>query len=376
MPERPPATIGIDASRAGTTHLTGTERYSRRVIEGILALHEPERLRLYVNGDRPLALDDGARACQRLIPFPRLWTHLRLSAELARHPVNALFVPAHVVPPIHPRATVVTVHDLGYLHEPGAHTPSARRYLDWSTRWSARAARLLIAISRATRDDLIRYYGVPDGKIRVVPHGVDERFGPMDPAAAAAVAPLGVRPPYILFVGTLQPRKNLARLIRAFDRLAGERPELTLVLAGRRGWLAEQIDAALARSPHRDRILLLGHAPDDALPSLYAGASALALPSLSEGFGLPVLEAMACGTPALVSDRGALPEVGGEAALVVDPLDEEAIARGLARLLEPTERARRSETGRQWAATFTWARTAEHSLEVIREAMSMGGQPS
>ena len=375
MSEPPRLTIGIDASRAGSERQTGTERYSRRVIESMLAIPGQIRFRLYLNGDRPLDLAEREAVCQRLIPFPRLWTHLRLSTELALHAVDALFVPAHVVPPVHPRATVVTIHDLGYLYEPGAHTTRARRYLDWSTRWSARMASRVIAISGATRDDLVRHYQVREDRIRVVPHGVDERFRPMDQhEAAAAVTTLRVRPPYLLFVGTLQPRKNLARLIAAFDRVADDYPDLALVLAGKRGWLAEQIDSALAVSRHRERIVLLGHAPDAVLPALYAGAAALALPSLAEGFGLPVLEAMACGTPVLISDRGALPEVGGDAALVIDPLDVCAIAAGLVRLLDPTERVARSAAGIARAAGFSWARTGEQTLEVIMEAVRAGAR--
>ena len=375
MAEPRPRTIGVDASRSGSTLLTGTERYSRRVIEAMLTLPGNTRFRLYVNGDRPLDLTATANACQRLIPFPRLWTHLRLSTEIALHRVDALFVPAHVVPPVHPRATVVTVHDLGYLREPGAHTPGSRRYLDWSTRWSVFAASRVIAISVATRDDLIRYYRVPEARIRVVPHGVDERFRPMDPNAGDVVlGPLGIRRPYLLFVGTLQPRKNLARLIAAFDRIADEHPDLSLVLAGKRGWLADRIDLALAASRHRERIVLPGHVPDDALPALYAGAVALALPSLYEGFGLPVLEAMACGTSVLVSDRGSLPDIGGGVALAVDPLDEGAIAGGLSRLLEPAERARRSAAGIARAAEFSWARTGRETLDVILEAADIGAR--
>src|SRR5690606_20763773 len=144
---------------------TGTERYSRRIIEALTAAGPDYAYRLYLNRREPIPLRLPANAEQRPIPSPRLWTHLRLSAERARHRVDALFVPAHVIPPIHPRASVVTIHDLGYLHEPEAHTPRARRYLDWSTRWSVWTAAKVIAISATTRDDLIQAYRVPPEKI-------------------------------------------------------------------------------------------------------------------------------------------------------------------------------------------------------------------
>lgn len=373
MAEPRPLTIGIDASRVSERQ-TGTERYSRHIIEALTAAGPHHRYRLYRNATEPIPLRVPAGTEQRLIPFPRLWTHLRLSAELARHRVDALFVPAHVIPPVHPRASVVTIHDLGYLYEADAHTPSARRYLDWSTRWSARVAARVIAISRATRDDLIRHYHVPAEKIGVIPHGIDETFTPRPPDEVDRwLANLGLRRPYLLYVGTLQPRKNLARLIAAFDRLAAEHPDLRLVLAGKRGWLAEEIDAALARSPNRSRIDLPGHVPDSALPALYTGCEALALPSLYEGFGLPVLEAMACGAPVVISNRGALPEVGGDAAIVVDPLDTDAIAVGLARALDPAERERRVAAGRAHAARFRWDDAGRATLAVIEEAVAVTG---
>jgi glycosyltransferase involved in cell wall biosynthesis len=168
-------TIAIDASRAATGQPTGTERYSRRIIEAIIAAGRNHRYLLYLNQQGPLDLALPPTACQRPIPFPRLWTHLRLSMEILRQPVDALFIPAHVVPPVHPRATVVTIHDLGYLYEPEAHTNWSRRYLGWSTRWSIATARRVIAISDTTRDDLVRHYGAAPDKIRVIPMGSTTR---------------------------------------------------------------------------------------------------------------------------------------------------------------------------------------------------------
>ncbi|WP_152413103.1 glycosyltransferase family 4 protein [Nitrolancea hollandica] len=364
-----PLTIAIDASRAATGQLTGTERYSRQIIEAMIAAGRNHRYLLYLNQAGPIDLALPATARQRPIPFPRLWTHVRLSVEILRQPVDALFIPAHVVPPVHPRATVVTIHDLGYLYEPDSHTAWSRRYLDWSTRWSVAMARRIIAISGATRDDLVRHYGAAPEKIRVIPHGIDEGFHPLQQdVVAREVRRLGFRQPYILFVGTIQPRKNVARLIAAFDILADSNRELELVLAGKRGWLAERIDAAIQSSRHRDRIRITGHVPDASLPALYNGAEAVVLPSLYEGFGLPALEAMASGTPVVVSNRGALPGIAGDAALVVDPLSPQAIAAGLTAALDPATRARRIEAGIQHAARFRWTTAGQQTLEVIEEA--------
>ena len=368
-----PLTIGIDASRASVVRQTGTERYSRRIITELLELGVNQRFRLYLNGRQGLSLPQRASTEQRLIPFPRLWTHFRLSAELARHPVEVLFIPAHVVPPVHPPATVVTIHDLGYLHEPDAHTDWSRRYLDWSTRWSVHAARHVVAISESTRQDLIDRYRVRPDRISVIYHGVDEQFRPAGKASIAhARRAIGIEPDdrFVLFVGTLQPRKNLARLIEAFEVIADEQPDLKLVLAGRRGWKMDEIDYAIATSRHRARIMLPGHVADADLPALYTSAEVVVLVSLYEGFGLPALEAMACGAPVLVSNRGSLPEVTDDVAINIDPLDVNAIVAGLRRLLLPAERTRRSTQGIEHAARFTWQKSGRETLEVLINAYS------
>jgi len=359
-------TIGIDASRAAIARATGTERYSLRILTELLDQGADYRIRLYLNQRQTLNLPQRADTEQRPIPFPRLWTHLRLSAELVAHPVDVLFVPAHVVPPLHPAATVVTIHDLGYLAEPQAHTDLSRRYLDWSTRWSVRAARKVIAISEATKSDLIEHYHVPPERISVVYHGIDEQFRPAEPNEVMRVRhTIGTPGRYILFVGTLHPRKNLVRLVVAFEEIADADPEVSLVLAGGRGWKMYEIDRAIASSRHRRRIVLPGRIPDSDLPALYSGASALALPSLYEGFGLPALEAMACGTPVLVSDRGSLPEIVANAAIVVDALDSAAINAGLRQVLDPAIRQHLVKLGKQRAAQFRWPTAGRDTLEIL-----------
>lgn len=364
-------TIGIDASRVATSRFTGTERYSGRIVAELLEQGRDMDFRLYLNRRVPLDLAQRSGTIQRTIPFPRLWTHARLSAELAFHPVDVLFVPAHVVPPIHPRATVVTIHDLGYLYEPQAHRDWSRRYLDWTTRWSVRAANKIIAISQATKNDLIHFYRVRPDRVSVIYHGIDERFLPVSQSETERVRhEIGVEREtrFILFVGTLQPRKNLVRLVEAFEKLADGDSGITLVLAGYRGWMMEDIDQAIASSRHRNRVILPGRIPDADLPALYSAAATVALPSLYEGFGLPALEAMACGSPVLVSNRGALPEVVGNAALIVDPLSSDAIAAGLTKLTDSALRAQLSKGGRERAKQFRWENAGRETLSVLRDS--------
>ena len=353
--------IGIDASRATVARRTGTEHYAQRLIEALLAAGGARRYTLYFREAPPAGLFPGAE--RRVIPFPRLWTHLRLSYELINRPrPDVLFVPAHVLPLAHPLPSVVTVHDLGYRHFPGAHPAGQRLYLDWSTRFSARAASHVIADSSATQRDLAHYYGVPAHKVSVVYPGRDEQLAWVDPAAVRARYHLA--PDYLLHVGTLQPRKNLSRLIEAAASLRGQWPGLQLVLAGQPGWQAGPILEQARASA--EFVRLLDYVPDDDLAGLYSGARAFVFPSLYEGFGFPVLEAMACGTPVACANTSSLPEVAGDAALLVDPLDTAALAGAMARLLaEEALRAELAAKGLAQVRKFSWQRAAQETLQVL-----------
>jgi glycosyltransferase involved in cell wall biosynthesis len=362
--------VGIDASRTTAGLRTGTENYSLNLIRELVAIGSDHRFRLYFNASPHATLIPGETE-QRVIPFPRLWTHVRLSWEMIRQPPDLLFVPSHVLPLAHPARSVVTVHDLGFLYHPEAHTLSQNVYLRWSTRHNARSATRALADSEATRRDLIRHYGVPSEKIVVVYPGRDPDLSPVtDPDLLAATrSRYGLSETYLLYVGTLHPRKNLVRLVRAFGAsVASEHPSLQLVLAGKEGWLTDEIQAAVRRLGLEDRVLLTGYVPEDDLPAMLSGALAFVFPSLFEGFGLPVLEAMACGTPVLCSEVSSLPEVAGEAALLVDPLDTDALAEALARIVADADLRHELVTrGFQQVQQFSWQRCARETLEVLAE---------
>ncbi|MGD2207579.1 MAG: glycosyltransferase family 1 protein, partial [Anaerolineae bacterium] len=329
--------IGIDASRATAAQRTGTENYSLHLIRALLTQDKAHRFRLYFNQPPLPRLLPGV-AEQRVIPLPRLWTHFRLSWEMLTHPPDLLFVPSHVLPLIHPRHSVVTVHDLGYHYYPETHTLFQNVYLRWSTRFNAHAAARVLADSQATRRDLVQFYRIPQEKIVVVYPGRDETLAPItDPALLAAVrARYRLSEPYLLYVGTLHPRKNLVRLVQAFAQLPSPQSPMSsiqLVLAGKKGWLYHEIDAEIRRLGLAERVVLTGFVPDADLPALLSGALACVFPSLHEGFGFPVLEAMACGTPVVCSNASSLPEVAGDAALLVDPLDTEALTEALVQMV-------------------------------------------
>lgn len=369
--------IGIDASRIASAGRTGTERYSVEVIGALARLDRRNHYTLYCNGLPQTLPLLGSNMRLRSLPFPRLWTHLRLSLEMQQQPPEVLFVPSHVVPLRHPPRSVVTLHDLGYLAFPQAHTLARRLDLHLTTLWSARAAQRIIAISHATRHDLVTRYAINPQRIHVVHHGVAPHFQPVRNAARIAAARerygLDTEGSYMLYVGTVQPRKNLARLLDAFAQAASGTTDtpplphnLHLVIAGKRGWLTTAIEQRAAQAGIAGRVRFTGYVDDADLPALLSGALAFVFPSLYEGFGMPVLEAMACGTPVLTSITSALPEVAGDAALLVAPHDTHALADALARLAHDAPlRERLHADGRARAATFTWERCAAETLRVL-----------
>jgi glycosyltransferase involved in cell wall biosynthesis len=270
------------------------------------------------------------------------------------------------VPPRGGRPLVATVHDLAFRHYPDAYPAAGRRYHDRSARIVAGEAARVIAVSQATADDLTELYGVEPERISVVPLGVEPPGAADQAAAARLLADLGVRGPFLLAVGTMEPRKNLPRLLAAFGEVTDELPDHFLVVAGPVGW-----GPALRPTWDSVRVKLAGPLDDPVLQALYRSADGLAYPSLYEGFGLPVVEAMAHGLPVLTSNRSSLPEVAGDAAVLVDPLDRGAIAKGLVRLVTDSALRRRlADAGPRRAARFTWPATAAGTWAAYREVLA------
>jgi glycosyltransferase involved in cell wall biosynthesis len=369
-------TIGIDASRAARAHRTGTETYSLELIKALAGLASANRrLRLYTpHSPQHTDWPDTPYVETCVIPWPRLWTHLRLAVELHQHPPDVLFVPAHVLPLSCPIPAVVTVHDLGYRHYPETHRPFDRWYLDWTTRRHSRVARYIIADSLATKQDLIDFYGTNPDQIHVVYLGCDENLTPVtDPEVIRQTKiRYDIEGEYLLYLGTLHPRKNLVRLVEAFhaavldltgfQNLSG----LKLVIAGKRGWLYNDIFERVQRLGLSDRVIFPGYVADQDKPALLSGALAYVFPSLYEGFGLPVLEAMACGAPVLTSNCSSLPEVAGEAAFLVDPHHTAEIADGLVQLVTNLDlRQQLIRRGYRQTQKFSWKRAAEQVLEIL-----------
>lgn len=365
--------IGIDGSRLSAT-ATGTERYTFELLRHLARLDPSRRYTVYSNGLPPTLPPLGQNFALRSIPYPRLWTHIRLSLEMQRFPPDILFIPAHVLPLLHPKRSIVTLHDIGYHYFPKAHPLARRLDLHLSTLWSAKAAWKLITVSHATKRDLIARYGIAEEKLTVIHHGVTPCFQPVeDPKVIKEVQMrYGLREgqvnqslPYFLYVGTIQPRKNLERLLEAFAQVAVKR-EVQLVLGGKKGWLTKAIERKATELGIAEKVQFIGYVAEADLPALLSGALAFVFPSLYEGFGMPVLEAMACGVPVLTSTTSSLPEVAGNAALLVDPLSLRAITDGLERLFEDAVlRAKLQRLGFQQAKSFTWEGCAKATLDVL-----------
>lgn len=356
--------VAIDASRTTLARVTGTERYALQLISALIEQTSPHTFTLYFRDPpSPGLFPASDRVTQRVLRQPRLWTHTAFAAALWRDRPDISFVPAHSLPLLAPGRMAVTVHDLGFRHFPGAHPWWPWLYLHLSTAFSARRAGVVLADSRATAADLTRFYGTPAAKIRVVYPGVD---APVIGDIEAVRDKYGLPPRYFLFIGTLQPRKNIDRLVQAYARWRALCPHdaAALVLAGGKGWLYDENWFAGV-----DGVLTPGYVDEADKGALYAGALALVFPSLYEGFGFPVLEAMHCGTPVVCSNTSSLPELAGDAALLVDPLDADAIAGAMARLSADAD-LRRDLTARGHVQTrgFTWERAARETLAALESA--------
>lgn len=347
----------------------GIGRYIRELVRALARLDEATDYRLFVAGDgASLPAPPGenftyAPAGLSSEWLARLWhrARLRLPIERWTGPIGLLHAPDFTLPPVRKGTrALLTVHDLSFVRAPETAVLGLRAYLNRVVPRSVRRADHILADSEATKQDLIDLYNTPAEKISVLYSGVDAQFKPVEDAAELR----RVRDkynigggPYIFSVGTVQPRKNYGRLAEALHRL--DRPDLSLVIAGGKGWLDDPLYEQIEALGLRDRVIFTGFAADEDLPALYSAARVFAFPSVYEGFGLPPLEAMACGVPVVSSEASSLPEVVGEAGLLVDPLDVDALAGALERALDDEAlRADLCARGVARAARFSWDESA------------------
>lgn len=347
--------VAVDAGPALRPGRTGTELVAWELCHRLPGIAPELDFRLFA----PVSGTDDLPVTR--LPARRLFTQLRLPRELWRHRPDLFFAPAHVVPFLVPSRTVAVVHDLAFERHPEAYAARDREYLRLTTRWAVRRCRLLITPSEATRQDLLELYHVAADRVVTVHLGGGERVPEVDAAEMERrLDALGVTRPYVLQVGRVEIKKQPQLTLRAVERLAGPR----LVLAG------ATPDAVLAgRLASSAACTLLGRVSDADREALYQGAAAVAVPSLYEGFGFPVLEAMRRGAPVVAAAVSSLPEIGGEVARYLeDPADMAAFAAALAGAI--ADRPRLAIEGRARAARFTWDRCTRGVAEVLRAALA------
>jgi glycosyltransferase involved in cell wall biosynthesis len=362
--------IGIDASRAFQSGATGIGVYATEIISR-LVLTPPAPLRLYLNRSRPPeAAPHLAQGSEwRCIPFPRGWTALRLRWELGRNRPGLLWVPAYRLPGGALPRSVVTVHGVEHRQAPSAYPGAAGRSVESFVLDTLRRAARVISPSETTKADLVHLYGADPSRVTVIPHGVSAAMRRLDPDAYLPVLrSLGVEPPYFLVAGAHHLRKNVPFLVRQFARAfsPGGAGGPLLVVTNATGERARAILAEAAERGVGGRVLLLGHLGDGQLAALYCGALAACVPSLYEGFGLPALDAMACGTAVMANGVGGVQEIAEGAALLLKPDDPDGWVDGLRRLgSEPALRDHLGQLGAARATRFSWDRSAAAHAELL-----------
>ncbi len=384
--------VGIDYTAAAWQG-AGIGRYTRELVRAILALDTRRVYTLfYAAGGIDRAspyLAELQRLCVehrhvRAVPIPlsprrltQIWHRLRipLPVELFTGRLDLIHAPDFVLPPTLARHRIVTIHDLSFRIHPECALPSVADYLNRAVPRALQHANGVLADSEATRRDLAAFMG--NIRAQVIYPGVGPQFRPLPPEQIETERrKTGLPERFVLFVGTLEPRKNLARLVQAFAALNEQRqePPVHLLIAGRRGWMYEDVFAAIERFQVGQWVRTLDFVNDKDLPTLYNLACALAYPSIYEGFGLPVLEAMACGTPVLTADNSSLPEVAGDAAVLVQAESINSITAGLARIIyDEALRAHLRVAGLERARLFTWERAAQQVLDYYKEIESDHG---
>lgn len=395
-------TIGFDGSRAFVDYRTGTENYSYQILRHLSQIDHTNQYIVYLRpGQNPNVIASRLQAARqsgaeiasssrsigtprnddhgwppnfqfKTINYPRLWTQVGLAIQTWQDPIDVLFVTAHTLPIVHRPGlkTVMVAHDLGAEYLPGMHQLKQRLYLNFITNYQFKSATRVIAVSKATKQDLITKAGVSPSQIDVIYEGIDTQFltPPKHTETTKTLKKFDlIEQSYFFFLGTIQPRKNLVNLITSFGDFCTQNPDkkYKLVIAGSKGWLSDQIFALPQKLGIRQSVVFTGRISDDEAKHLYSSAIAFTYPSLFEGFGLPILEAFAMDCPVLTSNTSSMPEVAGDAAILVDPTSVDQIAHGLAQISDSKLRRELVAKGKKQLQKFSWSEAAQQTLNVL-----------
>lgn len=359
--------IGIDYTPAYEQG-AGIGRSVRGLVSALAIVDADTDYRLFIAGASNQNLPPSLAPNFRYYPSrisPKWWARIWHRAQIPYRveyilgKIGLYHATDFVLPPIHKQTkSIVTIHDLSYIRVPETASPSLKKYLDVVVPRSIALATHVHAVSETTRQDIITLYNTPPEKVSVIFNAVESRFKPVDISKAILTKYHIPDAPYIISVGTVQPRKNYSRLVKSLVQIR-QKHDVHLVIAGGRGWLEDEFYATIQQTGMTDYVHVTGFVADEDLPALYSGAICMAYPSLYEGFGIPVLEAMACGTPVLTSTTSSLPEVAGDSAILVNPYDIDAIQDGLERLISDQDlRETLSQKGLSQAQKFTWEQSA------------------
>lgn len=379
--------IGIDASRAFVKNKTGIEEYSYQVIKHLREFLKAQQVILYldsrVNKKEYINFDLPVYWKIKFLRAPKFWTQFRLSIEMLFRGPDILFVPAHTVPLIHPKNTIVTIHGLEYEFCPKAYSPFERMYMRWSIRKSCQWASQVIAVSENTKKDLIKLYGVPNKKIRVIYEGYSNdnlqfsifSFQKNSKSKNTEYEILNTK--YLLFIGRLEERKNICGIVEAFEMLKRKyNISHKLILVGKFGYGGEKIKNKINSSEYKNDIILTGYVSEEDKFYLMANADAFLFPTFYEGFGLPILEAQSVGVPVVTSNISSMPEVAGSGAVFIDPQNSEEISQAVYQLIsEESYKNDIIEKGFDNVKRFSWEKCAEEAAEILQNPplLSRGG---
>ncbi len=368
--------IGIDASRTVYKQKTGTEYYSYNLIKNLIKLDRKNEYILYSRN--PLTkyfqnLPENFK--NKIIYFPRFWTQIRLSVEMLLNKPDLLFIPSHTIPIIHPKKTVVTCHDVGFRNYPSSYSKFQLWHLEFTTKKAVLWAEKIIAVSKSTKQDLIDIYGAKPEQIEVVYEGFTNKlYHPIKDRnkIKEVLKKYNIPEKYVLFVGRLEERKNIPRLINAFNIIKKEKGiRHKLVLVGKKGYKFEQIINIIDKLRLKDKIVLTGYIPEQDLPYIFSDADLFVLPSLYEGFGIPILEAFACGCPVATSNVSSMPEVAGKAAILFNPQKTDEIAQAVYKIIsDDALKNNLIEKGFNQCKKFSWQKCAQETLEVLEETLT------
>ncbi|MCL4499481.1 MAG: glycosyltransferase family 4 protein [Chloroflexi bacterium] len=375
--------IGIDVTSA-VNQTAGIGRYTRELVRELIRLDAEDDFFLHSFygdtrvleerlGDRRLSVTSYDLNGRALRLYALALSYAGLTPEHLLKPVDLFHVPDFSYPAPRKVPSVLTINDLIFMVHPEHFTWVNRTFMNRMAAFSAGNARKIIAISESTKRDVVDLLGIPEEKIAVVYNGLGDQFAPAAPEIVGeTTARLGITGPYVLYTGTLEPRKNIPVLIEAFNLCCRRAPELThrLVIAGKKGWLYEDIFRRVHELDLAERVVFTGYVADEDLVALYSGADLFVFPSVYEGFGFPIIEAMACEAPVICSSSSSLPEVAGDAALFFTPNDHERLADLILQVLgDAALRRGLIEKGKKNAARFPWSKTAAETLALYKSVV-------